>query len=312
MTDWKDAIRSLQLTAVKWDEPMKSHTTMKVGGNADCFISIHSVQELQSALKVATEHHVPWQAIGRGSNLLVSDEGIEGIVFQLGKGMDHLDVTGEGLLTVGGGFSLVVLSTKMSRQGWSGLEFASGIPGSVGGAVYMNAGAHGSDMQAIVERVHVLFEDGTLEWVSNEEMAFSYRTSVLQNERPGIVVEAVLRVKAGEREQIVEQMQKNKEYRKETQPWSKPCAGSIFRNPLPLYAGKLVEEKGLKGYTIGGAQISDLHGNFIVNTGRANAKDVLALIAHVKQTMKESYDVSMETEVEWMGRPHSETKGKKL
>lgn len=184
----------------------------------------------------------------------------------------------------------------------TGLEFASGIPGSVGGAVYMNAGAHGSDISKILTKAHILFADGSMEWLTNEEMEFSYRTSILQKKRPGIVLEAIFNLEMGDRAAIVSQMQKNKDYRKETQPWNFPCAGSIFRNPLPNYAGKLIEDAGLKGFSIGGAKISEMHGNFIVNAGNATAKDVLSLIQHVKETIFNLYGVKMETEVEIIGR----------
>jgi len=166
----------------------------------------------------------------------------------------------------------------------------------------MNAGAHGSDISKILTRAHVLFENGSMEWLSNEEMKFSYRTSVLQNKRPGVVVESVFDLTAGDRAAIVAQMQKNKDYRKETQPWNFPCAGSIFRNPLPNYAGKLIETAGLKGFSMGGAKISEMHGNFIVNAGNATAADVLALIQHIKDTIFNLYGVKMETEVEIVGR----------
>jgi UDP-N-acetylmuramate dehydrogenase len=190
----------------------------------------------------------------------------------------------------------------ISKKGLSGLEFASGIPGSVGGAVYMNAGAHGSDISKILTKAHILFEDGSMEWISNDEMEFTYRTSVLQKKRPGIVLEAEFQLTKGDKTAIVSQMQRNKDYRKETQPWNFPCAGSIFRNPLPNYAGKLIEDAGLKGYQMGGAKISEMHGNFIVNAGNATAKDVLDLIQHIKDTILNLYGIKMETEVEIIGR----------
>jgi UDP-N-acetylmuramate dehydrogenase len=196
----------------------------------------------------------------------------------------------------------VALAMTLSRKGLSGLEFASGIPGSVGGAVYMNAGAHGSDISKILEKAHVLFADGTMEWLTMEQMKFSYRTSVLQKERPGIVLEAVFNLPEGDVDTIKAVIKKNKDYRKDTQPWSSPCAGSIFRNPLPHYAGQLVEKAGLKGYSIGGAQISEMHGNFIVNTGNATAGDVLAMIDYVKAKIWDLYHVKMETEVEIIGK----------
>lgn len=283
------------------NESLARYTTMKIGGPADILILPSSVVGVEKTLDLVKKHNTKWTAIGRGSNLLVSDKGIEGVVIRLGEGLDHLEVEGT-TVRVGGGYPLIKLSTLLSRQGLAGLEFASGIPGSVGGAVYMNAGAHQSDMSEILMSARVMFDDGTMKWLTKEEMEFSYRTSVLQTKRPGIVVEAELQLKAGNREEIVGIMQKNKEYRRETQPWNHHCAGSIFRNPLPNFAGNLVEKADLRGYQIGGAKISEMHGNFIVNTGSASAKDVLDLIAFVKKTIKEKFGVDMHTEVEIIGR----------
>lgn len=294
-------LQNLNIGKVKINEPLAQHTTMKIGGPADLFIEPSSVENVSIVMNVIKQKKLPWRAIGRGSNLLVADNGIEGAVIKLGSGLNHLTINGS-MIIVGGGHSLVSLSTMISKKGLSGLEFASGIPGSVGGAVYMNAGAHGSDISKILTRAHILFEDGTLEWLSNEEMEFTYRTSILQNERPGIVLEAEFKLEVGDQTSIVAQMQKNKDYRKETQPWNFPCAGSIFRNPLPQYAGRLIEEAGLKGFSIGGAKISEMHGNFIVNAGNATADDVLKLIQHVKDTINQKYGIKMETEVEIIGR----------
>ncbi|MFJ8244072.1 UDP-N-acetylmuramate dehydrogenase [Peribacillus asahii] len=294
-------LRDLQVGKVLVNEPLANHTTMKMGGPADLFIEPSSIENLEKTMKIIRENNVPWRAIGRGSNLLVSDAGIEGALIKLGKGLDHLEIN-ESEIRVGAGYSLVSLSVQISKKGLAGLEFASGIPGSVGGSVYMNAGAHGSDMSEILEKAYVLFADGTLAWLSKEEMEFSYRTSILQKKRPGIVLEAIFQLTPGNREEIVAKMQSNKNYRKETQPYNLPCAGSIFRNPLPHYAGQLVQEAGLKGYSIGGAQISPMHGNFIVNTGNGKAADVLALIQYVKDTVFKQYGIMMETEVEIIGR----------
>ncbi|MCM3568810.1 UDP-N-acetylmuramate dehydrogenase [Neobacillus mesonae] len=294
-------LQGLNVGKVKENEPLASHTTIKIGGPADLYIEPSSVENLTKVMTIINNHQLNWRAIGRGSNLLVSDKGIEGAVIKLGPGIGHLDINGTEI-TVGGGHSLVSLSTLISRKGLSGLEFASGIPGSAGGAVYMNAGAHGSDISKVLTKAHILFADGTMKWLTNEEMEFSYRTSILQKKRPGIVVEAVFQLSAGERNEITSLMQKNKDYRKVTQPWNFPCAGSIFRNPLPNYAGQLIESAGLKGYRIGGAEISSMHGNFIVNAGNATAGDVLALIQHVKDKIYSLYQIKMETEVEIIGR----------
>ncbi|WP_174733841.1 UDP-N-acetylmuramate dehydrogenase [Mesobacillus harenae] len=301
MNELNKRLTELNIGKVKENEPLANHTTIKIGGPADLFIEPSSIENLKKTMDFIIDNKVNWRAIGRGSNLLVSDKGIDGAVIKLGTGLNTLELDGT-TLRVGGGYSLVALATSISRKGLSGLEFASGIPGSVGGAVYMNAGAHGSDISKILEKACILFEDGTMGWLSNEEMEFSYRTSVLQNKRPGIVVEAVFNLTEGDKDLISAEMQKNKDYRKDTQPWNSPCAGSIFRNPLPNYAGQLIEKAGLKGHSIGGAEISNMHGNFIVNTGSASAEDVLALIQHVKDTIYDLYQIKIETEVEIIGR----------
>ncbi|HDX9650288.1 TPA: UDP-N-acetylmuramate dehydrogenase [Bacillus wiedmannii] len=283
------------------NEALARYTTMKIGGPADILIVPKHVASIEKTLQLVKKYKTKWTVIGRGSNLLVSDLGIEGVVIRLGEGLDHLEVE-KHRVRVGGGYPLIKLSTLLSRQGLSGLEFASGIPGSVGGAVYMNAGAHKSDISNILSKALILFENGTIDWLTHEEMEFSYRTSVLQRKRPGIVLEAEFQLQVGEREGIVSVMQKNKDYRRETQPWNHPCAGSIFRNPIPYFAGDLIEKAGLRGYQIGGAQISEMHGNFIINTGGASAQDVLSLIALIKQTIEDKFGVEMHTEVEIIGR----------
>ncbi|MBS4177208.1 UDP-N-acetylmuramate dehydrogenase [Lederbergia citrea] len=283
---------------VKEKEPLATHTTIKIGGPADIFVEPASVDNLVKTMNIIKNYDVPWKIIGRGSNLLVADEGIEGIVIKIGKGMDHLEINGSEV-RVGGGYSFIVLANVLSRKGYSGLEFAGGIPGSVGGAVYMNAGAHGSDISKILKKARVLFPDGKVEWLSKEEMKYSYRTSVLQKERPGIVIEAVFELTPGNLEVISTEIKKHKSYRRETQP-VKPCCGSVFRNPLPDHAGKLIQDADLKGFSIGGAQISELHGNFIVNNGNATANDVLSLIEHIKTTILERNGIQLHTEVEFL------------
>ncbi|HDR4864878.1 TPA: UDP-N-acetylmuramate dehydrogenase [Bacillus cereus] len=283
------------------NEPLARYTTMKIGGPADILIVPKHVAGIEKTLQLVKQYKTKWTVIGRGSNLLVSDQGIEGVVIRLGEGLDHLEVE-KHKVRVGSGYPLIKLSTLLSRQGLAGLEFASGIPGSVGGAVYMNAGAHKSDISSVLSKALILFEDGTIDWLTNKELGFSYRASVLQTKRPGIVLEAVFQLQAGKREEIVRSMQNNKDYRRETQPWNHPCAGSVFRNPIPHFAGDLVEKAGLRGYRIGGAQISEMHGNFIVNTGGASAQDVLSLIELIKHTIKDKFDVDMHTEVEIIGR----------
>ncbi|SDG95160.1 UDP-N-acetylmuramate dehydrogenase [Alteribacillus persepolensis] len=293
-------LQNAQVGRVAENEPMAKHTTWKIGGPADVFIEPDGVDGLVETMNLIQKHQVPWRAVGRGSNLLVDDAGIEGAVIKLGQNISHLEIEDD-IIRVGGGYSFIKLATIISKKGLSGLEFAGGIPGTVGGAVFMNAGAHGSDMSDILIEARVLYPDGSLAWVKNEDMDFSYRTSILQKQQ-GICVEARLQMQQGDKSSIVEEMQKHKSYRRQTQPWNYPCAGSVFRNPLPEHAGALIEKSGLKGYRIGGAQISELHGNFIVNVDNAKAQDVLAIISHVQEAIKKRYDIDMRTEVELVKR----------
>ncbi|MBU9712423.1 UDP-N-acetylmuramate dehydrogenase [Evansella tamaricis] len=300
MNSLKQILDSLNVGKVTSNEPLKNHTTWKIGGPAKLFFEPSSIEGLKLAMEEINKSGETWFIIGKGSNLLISDEGIDGVVIKLGESLTEIKENGE-IIKVGAGYSLIKLATIMSKKGLSGLEFAGGIPGSVGGAVFMNAGAHGSDMSKILVRAHVLLPDGTFKWYSNEEMDFSYRTSRLQRDH-GICIEAELKLVSGDKEAIKKELQGNKDYRRKSQPWNYPCCGSVFRNPLPHYAGKLIEEAGLKGYSIGDAQISEMHANFIVNKGNATAKNVIDLITHIQQTIKEDFNVKLETEVEQIGK----------
>lgn len=296
-----EQLNDLQVGIIKENELLASYTTMKVGGPADLFIEPNSIKNLEKVIHILKESQIPYLVIGRGSNLLISDAGVEGAVIRLGNGLNELEIEGN-TVTVEAGYSLVALSTLVSRQGLSGLEFASGIPGSVGGSVYMNAGAHGSEMKKVVKKVLILLEDGTIRWFTNEEMKFSYRTSVLQKEIKGIILKVVFELTEGNKEEIISQMQNNKDYRKTTQPYNMPCSGSVFRNPLPNYAGKLIEEANLKGYSIGGAQVSLMHANFIVNANNATTSDIMDLINYIKKTIYDLNGIELHTEVEILGR----------
>lgn len=295
-----EQLREKNVGQVMENEPLANHTTWKIGGPAKILFIPKDTDSLIKALSIIHESQLPVFVIGRGSNLLISDEGIDGVVVKISDVLDCLDVDGD-KIRVGAGYSLIKLATKISKKGLSGLEFAGGIPGSVGGAVFMNAGAHQSDISKILTNAKILYPDGKLKWYNNEEMQFSYRTSRLQKDH-GICLEAEFQLQYGDRENIIAQIQKNKEYRKKTQPWDYPCCGSVFRNPLPHHAGKLIEEAGLKGYTIGRAQVSTIHANFIVNIGGATAKNVLELIDYIKAVVYEKFGVEIVTEVELVGK----------
>jgi UDP-N-acetylmuramate dehydrogenase len=293
-------LKRLGIGDVRLNEPLSRHTTWKVGGPADLMIYPKNREHLEQAMKVVREHQLPWRAIGRGSNLLVRDGGIRGVVFKLDEGFNYLKVDGTSV-TAGGGYSTILLASMTAKHGLTGLEFAGGIPGNVGGAVYMNAGAHGSEISRVLESAEVLLESG--EWVrlSNADLKFQYRTSVLQKELRGIVTEATFRLEYGDREKIASALASFKDRRRRTQPLQYPCAGSVFRNPPGDFAGRLIQEAGLKGYRIGDAEISTLHANFIINRGEATARDVLALIEHVIRTVKEKFGITLVPEVQVIG-----------
>ncbi|WP_124727708.1 UDP-N-acetylmuramate dehydrogenase [Staphylospora marina] len=295
----KNIVEELQrrgVTDVREREPLSRHTTWKVGGPADILVYPKNGAELEETMRIVREHRLPWTVIGRGSNLLVRDGGIRGVVIKLDEGFNHLRIEGT-RVTVGGGYSTILLASVTAKKGLSGLEFAGGIPGNVGGAVYMNAGAHGSEISRVLRNATVLLESG--EWVTldNRQLAFRYRTSILQKELRGIVTEAVFELEPGNKEEIGAKLAKYKEYRRLTQPLQFPCAGSVFRNPPGDHAGRLIQESGLKGFRIGDAEVSELHANFIINRGQATAADILGLIRHIIRTVEEKHGVRLEPEV---------------
>ncbi|MEW9033819.1 MAG: UDP-N-acetylmuramate dehydrogenase, partial [Planifilum fimeticola] len=292
---------------VRVDEPLSQHTTWRVGGPADLFIYPRSKDELERAMHIVRKHGLPWRVIGRGSNLLVRDGGIRGVVFKIGEGLDGLSIDGTRVVA-GGGCSLIKLSRQTARQGLTGLEFAEGIPGTVGGAVCMNAGAHGSETSRVLTSAEMILDTGERVVFSKEELGFRYRTSVLQGKVHGIVTEASFQLAYGDPQKIASEMARYRDRRKQTQPLQYPCAGSVFRNPPGDHAGRLIEASGLKGYRVGDAEVSTQHANFIINRGQATATDVLSLIDHIVRTVEERFGVRLKTEVQVVGEadaPHS-------
>jgi UDP-N-acetylmuramate dehydrogenase len=289
-----EALKKANIT-VREQENMREHTTWKIGGPADVFIEIETDSQLQAALSCIHQFQVPWTVIGRGSNTLVEDKGIRGVVIKLGEGFETLSVLGD-TVTVGGAYSFIKLSVMIGKEGLTGLEYAGGIPGSVGGAVYMNAGAHGSDISKILLSADVVFSNGEMRTLSSSDFQFRYRHSIL-HEQPGIVTKAVFQLQPGDRKEIATAMASFKERRLRTQPLQMPCAGSVFRNPEGDFSARLIEEAGLKGLRKGGAEVSTLHANFIVNHGDATAQDVLDLMAEVQRIIYEKYQIQLVPEV---------------
>ncbi|MUG72601.1 UDP-N-acetylmuramate dehydrogenase [Paenibacillus validus] len=280
---------------VRLDEPLAPYTTWKIGGPADVLLIPENKTQLVAAVKLLHQHRVPWTALGRGSNMLVADKGIRGVVIKLGDALETVRIEGESIVA-GGAYSFIKLSVIAGKEGLTGLEFAGGIPGTVGGAVYMNAGAHGSDVSRILQRAEVLLPRGELVTLQNEDLAYAYRHSILQT-NPGIVTEAEFRLRYGDRKEIAAAMAAYKDRRLRTQPLQLACAGSVFRNPEGHHAAQLIEEAGLKGLRVGGAEVSPLHANFIVNIGQATAYDVLTLVEQVKETVRTRFGVTLVPEV---------------
>ncbi|MBB3109059.1 UDP-N-acetylmuramate dehydrogenase [Paenibacillus phyllosphaerae] len=288
-------LRETEAGEVCYNQPLAGYTTWKIGGPADILIVPSSQDQLVNVVKLLRKHNMTWTNLGRGSNMLVSDKGIRGVVIQPGKAFDYAKFNGT-TVHAGAAHSFIKLSVLATKEGLSGLEFAGGIPGSVGGAVYMNAGAHGSDVSRIFKSAEVVLETGELVELQAEDMVFTYRHSVLQ-ERPGIVVSATFELTPGNREEIIARHASYKDRRRTTQPLQLPCAGSVFRNPPNDYAARLIQEAGLKGYRIGGAEVSTQHANFIVNVGQATANDVLTLMKEIQSTVQERYGVELVPEV---------------
>lgn len=284
---------------VRLHEPMKKHTTFRIGGPADYYLCPHSTEELQKILQICKENKMEFFVLGNGSNLLVSDKGYRGVVIQLWKNFSDI-VTKEDTITVKAGALLSKVAAEALEEGLTGMEFASGIPGTIGGAVVMNAGAYGGEMKDIIKEVTVLTKEGNILTISKEEMNFGYRTSVVK-EKGYVVISVVLQLKKGDRAEIRKVMDDLKERRVTKQPLDMPSAGSTFKRPEGYFAGKLIMDAGLRGFSVGGAQISEKHCGFVVNKGDATAADVLGLIKEVQKRVQEKFGVALEPEVKFLG-----------
>lgn len=283
----------------KQQELMKEHTTFRVGGAADYFIQPKNVSELRSAIEILHRYNIPVLVIGNGSNLLVRDKGIRGAVIQIYHRMSEIVVEGN-ILKAQGGALLSSVAAKAAESALTGLEFASGIPGSIGGAVVMNAGAYGGEMKDALVSVEVLTKDLEVKTISAAELDLGYRHSNIL-EKDYIVLGATMELKQGDSTAIRSRMAELAEQRREKQPLQYPSAGSTFKRPEGYFAGKLVQDAGLKGKTIGGAQVSEKHSGFLINIGDATAQDILDLIAFCRKEVKEQFGVTLEAEVKIVG-----------
>lgn len=280
-------------------EPMKNHTTFRIGGPADALALPKTPEEVAEVVRFCHEHAQPYYVLGNGSNLLVSDEGYRGLVLQLYRNFNDIQVNGE-TITVQSGAMLAAVARTAYQTGLTGLEFASGIPGTIGGAVVMNAGAYGGEMKNVLKEVTVLTKEGEVLVIPAKALELGYRTSVIPK-NGWIVLGAVLQLKKGDQEQILARMEELKEQRITKQPLDLPSAGSTFKRPEGYFAGKLIMDAGLCGFTVGGAQVSEKHCGFVVNRGDATAADVWELICEVKRRVKEMTGVELEPEVKLLG-----------
>ncbi len=299
--DWKDALPEIVTqpgTRLRFGEPLAKHTHFGIGGGASAYIEVSTVNELAALARFHRKWEVPVAVIGRGSNLLVSDKGFKGIGVRLIGELVKLEVD-EDVVTVGAGLSLPRLSKVMSKSGLSGVEFALGIPGTVGGALIMNAGAWGSSFGDVVTDVTVMRDTGELVTLTHDEANFEYRHSGL--DAYFCVVGATLKLQLGDVDTITTQMNALFKQKTDTQPFAEENAGCMFKNPPGDSAGRLIDVSGLKGYRIGGAEVSTVHGNFILNIDNATAEDVLNLVAHIQKQVREKTGISLQTEVKRLG-----------
>ena len=299
MKQWLDSVtEAMPELVIRTEEPMSKHTTFRIGGAAEVFAA-PDARELPQLLAMAKGADVPVTVIGNGSNLLVGDRGIRGLVIEIGERMSEVRIEGT-ILVAGAGALLSKAAQTAAAAGLGGLEFAAGIPGSVGGAVVMNAGAYGGEMKDVLQSVKVLTEEGELLILTTEELELGYRHSCVP-ERKYIVVEATMELSAKPEEEIRACMAELRAKRVEKQPLEYPSAGSTFKRPEGYFAGKLIMDAGLRGYTVGGAQVSEKHCGFVINKGGATAADVRQLMQDVHDRVKEQFDVELEPEVKMIG-----------
>lgn len=278
------------------NELMSKYTSFKIGGPAECLIKIRTIEELKSIIEFSKDKNIKLTIIGNGSNILVSDEGIKGIVLKIEIDIFELNMQ-ETKLKVGSGVKLGWIAQKCLKQEIAGFEFASGIPGTIGGAIRMNAGAHGKEMKDIVTEVTYMDRDGKIHTIQNKDAKFEYRKSLFA-EKDYIILETEIQLEKGKKEEIQNKMTEYATYRKEKQPIEYPSAGSTFKRGTDFITAKLIDDCGLKGYQIGGAQISEKHAGFIINKENATANDVIKLIEYTKEQIYNKFGKKIETEIE--------------
>jgi UDP-N-acetylmuramate dehydrogenase len=296
---YSEILNYLPSDRLLFKEEMKNHTTFKIGGPVDIMVLPQDEEDVATVVSFCRQRDIPLFIFGVGSNLLVRDRGIRGVAMKLGENLDEVEVNGD-QIQAQAGVKISALARIAAFHSLSGLEFAEGIPGSLGGALVMNAGAYDGEMQGIVTATRAIGPDGSIKTFKNEEMQFGYRRSIFQS-NGYIIISATLKLANGNRKEIEQRMLEFAHRREEKQPLDKPSAGSTFRRPPGFYVGPMLEELGLKGYQIGDAQVSSKHAGFIVNNGNATARNVLDLIAYIQQKAKERFGVDLQPEIRVVG-----------
>lgn len=284
---------------IRLQEPMADHTTFRIGGPALCFLQLENREQLIRVQSYLGKIEVPFFILGNGSNLLVSDKGYQGIILQIGQKMSKIEVA-DTVITAQAGASMAQVSRAALEHGLTGLEFASGIPGTIGGGVVMNAGAYGGELSQVVTQVNVVNSEGECMELESDSMEFGYRTSVIRNNR-FTVTDVIMKLEKGDREQIKARMEELSAKRREKQPLEYPSAGSTFKRPPGHFAGKLIMDAGMRGFRVGGARVSDKHCGFVVNMGNATAEDVRDVICEVQERVKDRFHVNLEPEILFLG-----------
>ena len=293
---YMELLKILKLKDIKCDEEMKNHTSLRVGGKVDFLVEPNTEEQLQQLINLLIENQRTYYVIGRGSNLLVKDEGINGVIIKISDKFRGIEKKGNKLI-IKSGTPLAEVAKYAYKTELTGIEFASGIPGSVGGAIAMNAGAYGGEMKDIVSSVKIIDDKGCIKTLSCEEMNFSYRKSLITNNPLYVVLSVEIGLKNGKKEEIFEQMNVRALKRSSSQPLEKCNCGSTFKRPEGYFAGQLIEECGLKGYTLNGVEVSSKHAGFIVNSGKSTATDMIEVINLVKNRVKDKFGVILEEEV---------------
>nr|WP_318246347.1 UDP-N-acetylmuramate dehydrogenase [Bacillus sp. PS06] len=296
--DFRTVLENVPIENVCFQEPIKNHTYTKLGGISDLFLTPSSYDEIQFIMRTAKQYNIPITLLGKGSNLIVRDGGIRGITLSLTK-MKSIHVSSDYVIAQGGA-AIIDVSEKALEHALSGLEFACGIPGTVGGALYMNAGAYGGQISDVLEKTTILTENGEIVTLSKDEFGFGYRESIFRKHEY-VILEARFKLEVDAPDTIRNKMSEFTLARNSKQPLEYPSCGSVFKRPPGYYGGKLIQDAGLQGTRIGGAEVSKKHAGFIVNIDQATAKDYIDLISYVQQTIKEKFDVELETEVIILG-----------